>query len=174
MAEHESMVERYRHLIGTEHVYTAPDEIGRASIRKFALSIGDLNPLYVDRKAAAQSPYQDVIAPPTFVCETWQYYRGEVDGVGGFSDRMPMPEGQPIRAGNDYVFHRPLRPDDILTARWTVRDIYEKSGRSGALVFVVIEIRYTNQHDELIAENHETLAYRHPYPEPAQAEEFTP
>lgn len=35
----DSLVSRYRHLIGREQVYTAPEEIGRASIRKFALAL---------------------------------------------------------------------------------------------------------------------------------------
>ncbi|MDH3598847.1 MAG: MaoC family dehydratase N-terminal domain-containing protein [Candidatus Tectomicrobia bacterium] len=165
MAEQESVADQYRHLIGTEHVFTAPEEVGRASIRKFALAIGDMNPLYVNRTEAAKSSYGDVVAPPTLVCETTQYYQGRVDDAGGFTDRMQLPEGQTIRAGNEYVFHRLLRPDDVITARWIVRDVYEKSGRTGALLFVVIEITYTNQHGALLAENHETLAYRLSRPE---------
>ncbi len=160
MTEPDSLVSRYRHLIGRERVYTAPEEVGRASIRKFALALEDTNPLYVDREAARQSPYGDVIAPPTFVCETWQYYRGQLDEEGGFTDRLEMPDGQPIRASNDYIFHRPMGPDDIITARWTIRDIYAKGGRTGPLLFVVVQITYTNQHENCLAENEETLVYR--------------
>ncbi len=101
-----------------------------------------------------------MVAPPTLVCETTQYYRGQVDDEGGFTDRPRMPPGQPIRAGNDYVFHRPLRPTDIITAHWAISDVYEKSGQSGHLLFVVCHIVYTNQHDERLAENDETLVYR--------------
>ena len=36
--------------------YTAPEELGRASIRYFALAIGDYNPLYVDKRAAERAP----------------------------------------------------------------------------------------------------------------------
>jgi acyl dehydratase len=147
-------------LIGSTYVFTAPEEVGRAAIRQFALAIGDLNPLYVDRQVAVAGPYGDVVAPPTFVCETTQYYRGQVDEAGGFTDRVPLPPGQAIRAGNDYVFHRPLQPDDIITARWTIHDLYEKTGRSGHLLFVVCDIAYTNQNGALLAENRETLAYR--------------
>ena len=149
-------------LVGTEYVFTAPDEVGRASIRKFALAIGDLHPWYVNREVAATGPYGDVVAPPTLVCETTQYYRGEVDAEGGFTDRARLPPGQAIRASNDYVFHRPLRPDDVITARWTVCQVYEKAGRSGHLLFVGFDITYTNQDGELLAENHETLVYRLP------------
>lgn len=160
MSEPEHVVEQYRHLIGTEYTYTAPEEVGAAFIRQFALAIGDLNPLYVNHAAAAQGPYGGIVAPPTLVCETTQYYRGEVDDEGGFSDRPQMPPGQPIRAGNEYVFHRPLRPTDLITARWRISDIYGKRGQSGSLLFVQCHITYTNQHGEQLAENIETLAYR--------------
>lgn len=170
MVEADRLVSRYRHLIGRERVYTAPEEVGRASIRKFALALEDTNPLYIDREAAQQSRYGDVIAPPTYVCETWQYYRGQLDEEGGFTDRLEMPDGQAIRASNDYIFHRPLRPDDIITARWTIRDIYAKGGRSGPLLFVVVHITYTNQHEACLAENEETLVYRLAEPDEAQKE----
>ncbi len=160
MVEPDSLVSRYRHLVGLERVYTAPEEVGRASIRKFAMALEDTNPLYVDREAARQSQYGDVIAPPTYVCEIWQYYRGQLDEEGGFTDRLEMPDGQAVRASNDYIFHRPLRPDDIVTACWTIRDIYAKGGRTGPLLFVVVYITYTNQHGDGLAENEETLVYR--------------
>ena len=157
MSEGGSVAEQYRHLIGTEHVFTAPEEVGRASIRKFALALGDLNPVYVDPEVAAQGPYGDVVAPPTLVCETTQYYRGQVDEEGGFAERLRLPLRQEIRASNEYVFHRLLRPDDIITARWRISEIYEREGRSGHLFFVVVDITYTNQKGELLAENRETM-----------------
>ena len=160
MVEYNDMVEQYRHLIGQEYVLTAPEEVGRASIRKFALAIGDMNPLYVDREQAATGPYGGVVAPPTFVCETTQYHRGAVDDSGGFTDRVRLPAGQPVRAGNEYTFHQLLRPDDIITARWRIDDVYGKHSRSGNLLFVVVQITYTNQHGAMLAENRETLAYR--------------
>jgi acyl dehydratase len=160
MSEQRSVAERYSALIGQEYVYTAPEAVGRASIRQFAMAIGDLNPLYLDQHEAAKGPYGDVVAPPTFICETMQYYRGQVDEEGGFTDRVRLIPGQAIRAGNDYVFHRPLRPDDVITARWRVHDIYERRGRTGHLLFLVIDITYTNQQGTLLAENRETIVYR--------------
>ena len=150
----------------TESGYAAPEEVGHASIRKFAQAIGDLNPLYIDRKAAEAGPYGGVVAPPTFVCETTQYYRGDVDEEGGFADRLSLPFGQVIRGANEYTFHRPLRPDDVITARWRISDIYEREGRTGYLLFVVVDITYKQQHGELLGENRETLIYRVPNPKP--------
>ena len=170
MPELGKVADRYRHLIGNEHVFTSPDEVGRASIRKFALSVGDLNPLYLDRAQAAKGPHGDVVAPPTFVCETTQYHSTQVDDAGGFTDRVVLPVGQSMRAGNEYVFHRLLRHDDTITARWKIGDIYERQGRTGHLLFMVVDITYTNQRGDLLAENRETMSYRLAAHEPRESE----
>jgi len=53
-----------------------------------------------------------------------------------------------------------VRPDDVITATWTLTDAYEKQGRSGPMLFVILEITYANHHDERLAVNRETLIYR--------------
>jgi hypothetical protein len=50
------LTEELRGWIGREVSYAAPEEIGRASIRYFALAIGDDNPLYVDEDYARARP----------------------------------------------------------------------------------------------------------------------
>ena len=126
--------------VGQEVVYRAPDEMGRPSFRQYALAIGDFNPLYSDREFANAQGLRDVMAPPTLICDTWD--------LGG------------LRAGNDYEFFQPIHPDDIITARVKVKDVYEKTGRSGHLVFQEMEVSFYNQRDELLSRNVETLFYR--------------
>jgi len=38
--------------------------------------------------------------------------------------------------------------------------VFEKTGRSGHMVFQIIEATFYNQRDELLAQNLETLFYR--------------
>ena len=149
-------------LIGRRAVYTAPDEVGRASIRYFAKAIGDPCPLYVDAEYARRHGYEDVVAPPTFVCETNQYMPGDPDpdGYPGHSWGIDIEGTRMIRGGHEYEFHRPLYPSDVITATWTVTDVFSKEGSAGRLTFLVSEARYTNQQDELIAVNRETLIYQ--------------
>ena len=52
--------------------------------------------------------------------------------------------------GTEIEFFVPIRVGDTLTARSKIVDIYQKEGRSGLLIFVVRETRYTNQHDALV------------------------
>ena len=44
----------------------------------------------------------------------------------------------------------PIRAGDILKATDTVKDVYKKTGRSGPMLFVVVETSFTNQHGDLV------------------------
>jgi acyl dehydratase len=156
----DSLLERLKAAIGQELVFHAPDEIGRTAFRQYALAIGDFNPLYSDRDFAAAHGLPDVMAPPTLVCDTWQYVDSDMDERGDLLGRGPFRELAGLRAGNEYEFFQPIHPDDVLTARWLVKDVYERTGRSGSLVFQVIEATFHNQRGELLARNTETLFYR--------------
>ena len=145
--------------IGREAVYVAPDELGHASIRFFALATGDANPLYHDEPAARQSRHGGIIAPPTLVCETNQFYTLSQGGDGYIGHRwdLPVDGDRVIRGGNEYEFLQPARPDDRITVTWRIVDIYERETRqAGSLIFVISEARYTNQHGQLLAVNRDT------------------
>ncbi|MBV8454056.1 MAG: MaoC family dehydratase N-terminal domain-containing protein, partial [Deltaproteobacteria bacterium] len=99
-----------RQWIGREFNYTAPEEIGRASIRYFALAIGDDNRLYFDPEYARAVGYTGVIAPPTFICETNQYAHRQpnADGYIGHSWDLPISGCRMIRGGHEYEFFQPV------------------------------------------------------------------
>ena len=159
----EALLAELKGMVGKEMIVTAPEPVGPAFIRQFALAIEDDNPIYHDEEYAKGTGYGGVIAPPTYICETMQYLVGEVDEAGGPARRFRLPVGTEIRGGNEYEFFQPFRPDDIQTAHWKVADVYEKQGKSGRLFFLVYEIRYTNQRDELLAVNHEWLVFAPPH-----------
>ena len=162
MTAHESsaLTPAIQALVGKEWVFTSPEEISRASIRKFALAIGDHNPLYFDKEYASNSKYGGIIAPPTLICETWQYFVGELDEIGTPSKRPTLHLGLEIRGENEYTFLQPMRPDDIITARYRVADIREREAKSGRLIFLVVEVTFSNQQGETIAVNKETSIFR--------------
>lgn len=155
-----SLLERLKETVGQKVVIQAPDEMGRSSLRQYALAIGDFNPLYSDRGFAQTHGLREVMAPPTLICDTWQYVDSDMDDRGDLVGRGPIRELEGLRAGNEYEFFQPIHPDDVISAHWTVKDVYEKSGRTGSLVFQVIETTFYNQADELLARNTETMFYR--------------
>ena len=154
-----SLLEKLKAAVGQEIVLKAPDEMGRSSLRQYALAIGDFNLLYSDAEFAKAHGLRDVMAPPTLICDTGQYVDSDMDERGDLLGRGPIRE-LGLRAGNEYEFFQPVHPDDVIAAHWTVKDVYEKTGRSGSLVFQVIEMTFYNQSDELLARNTETMFYR--------------
>ena len=155
-----NLLERLKQTVGQGIVLQAPDEMGRSSLRQYALAIGDFNPLYSDREFAQAHGLRDVMAPPTLICDTWQYVDSDMDDRGGLVGRGPIGDLEGLRAGNEYEFFQPIHPDDVISAHWTVKDVYEKTGRSGSLVFQVIETTFYNQTGDLLARNTETMFYR--------------
>ena len=157
------LTDELRRWIGRQARYTAPEEVGRASIRYFALALGDDNPLYQDETFAGQTRFGGIVAPPTLICETSQHYHRQADDYGyiGHTWDLPLPPSRLIRGGNEYQFFQPVRPGDRITATWRIGDIYERAtGRGGFLLFVISEVTYHNQDGELLASNRETVMYQ--------------
>lgn len=65
-----------------------------------------------------------------------------------------------LDAGKDIEFGAPIRVGDVLTTVSTVHDIYEKTGRSGTMGFIVLRTVVTNQRDELVAIIDQRMMFR--------------
>jgi acyl dehydratase len=157
------LTEEITALVGTTATYTAPEELGRASIRYFARAVGDENPLYTDEAFARAHGYDGVVAPPTLICETNQYAdrpRDE-DGYAGHSWEIDVPGTRLVRGGNEYTFFRPVRPDDVITATWRIAAASERTSSAGTPMLIIESVAsYTNQDGEQLATNTETLIYQ--------------
>jgi acyl dehydratase len=138
--------------IGEERVYVAPEPLGRAAIRYFALATGDTDPTHLAGD----------VAPPTLICETNQYagLPRDADGYAGHGWRLDVPGTRLVRGGNSYRFERPVGPDDVVTARWKLAGMTERVTGAGKRMLVVISVAtYTDQADRILAVNEETLIY---------------
>ena len=151
------LIAKLKATVGKEVVFQAPDELGRSSLRLYSLAIGDANPLYTDREFSNAHGLRFVMAPPTLICDTWQFVDSDMDERGGLRALGEGLKWEGLRAGNDYEFFQPVHPGDIVTARRTTKDVYEKKGRSGRLLFWETETAYFNQRDELLATNVEIM-----------------
>ena len=144
--------------IGREIHYPAREPLGRASIRYFALAVGDENPLYFDENAAREAGYRDIVAPPTFVVESCQYaHRApDEDGYIGHEWRLPLENCRLIRAGNESEFMQPVHPDDEVSVTFKLESIEERTrSRGGSQLFVTSLGTYVNQRGEVLATNRE-------------------
>jgi len=116
--------------------------VTRAMILEYADIIGARDRLYTDVPAARARGYRDIIAPPTFV--TWHGAHPIAPPEMGFN-------GTGINAGYECTLYGVIYPGDTLIYSTCLVDMYEKTGRSGTMRFVVRETTVTNQHGEVVA-----------------------
>jgi acyl dehydratase len=133
-----------RSVIGLEYDRYAYPPITAEELIDYAQKLGIDDPIYLDEAAAERGPHGGLIAFPTFVVKLrgGTHMPPEVArqmSVGGFD------------AGKDIEFHAPIRPGDAITATSRIVELYEKTGRSGSMWFVVYRQELRNQQGELIA-----------------------
>ena len=147
------ITEEARAMIGKEGT-PVTGEVYEKEIRRFCYSVGDLNPTYFDGEEAKRSRYGGAVAPPMFYdIPTVQEFPLDVlkeDGLAKTGHHVPLKTTRSMAGGKEVEFIKPMRPGDKITRVGKIVDIYEKTGRSGALVFTVFENRYTNQDGELV------------------------
>ena len=154
--------EQIQNCIGWVARYTAPEAVGAAAIRYFALAVNDCNPVYVDAEAARRAGHRSVIAPPTFVCETNQFMDGAADANGymGHTWDLDVVGCRWVRGGNAYEFGRPVSAEDVITVVWRLALAENKISRVGEeMLMIVSEANYTDQQGEFLAYNRETMFY---------------
>ena len=54
----------------------------------------------------------------------------------------------------------PVRPDTTLTGRTHLHDIYDKKGRSGRMIFIVVRMEVYNDADEHLATTDSRMVIR--------------
>jgi acyl dehydratase len=75
--------------------------------------------------------------------------------------QMPRNLGRNgLDAGKDIEIGVPIRAGDVLTASSTVHDIYEKTGRSGTMVFIVFRTTVSNQRGETVSVVDQRMMFR--------------
>ncbi|MBI4514839.1 MAG: MaoC family dehydratase N-terminal domain-containing protein [Deltaproteobacteria bacterium] len=126
-----------RSIIGSEYDHTVHPPVAAERIREYAAAAGETNPRYTTADDA------ELIASPTFVVS--------LRGQHFWPRNMPNFGRSGFDAGKDIEFGAPVRAGDVLTSTSTVHDIYEKTGRSGSMVFIILRTLVTNQRGELVA-----------------------
>lgn len=132
-----------RSILGQIFDETTFPPVSKEEIIDYAASLGETNPLYTDEAAAAKGPYGGLIASPTFVTKL---------RANKFTpEHLPKFGKVGFDGGRDLELYEPVRPGDQLTMLSTIHDIYEKTGRTGSMYFIVIRNEVKNQKGEKIA-----------------------
>ena len=134
-----SIVDRLRARIGKDGP-SAEATVEAGHLKRFVEAIGDPNPRWASE------------APPTFLValapasvhleEAEEYGKGWLNG------------------GNRFEYFEPVKVGDRITATGRVADVYEKTGSSGSLLFIIFETDYVNQEGRSVARLRGTMIRR--------------
>jgi acyl dehydratase len=135
-----------RALVGQEFDHTVFPPVTVEQIVAYATACGETDPRWTRRGP-------DLVAPPTFALS--------LRGRHFMPKHMPATLGQHMfDAGKDIEIGVPVVAGDVLTTTSTVHDVYEKTGRSGRMTFVVFRTTVTNQRDETVAVVDQKMMFR--------------
>jgi acyl dehydratase len=126
-------------------------DVTREAIAAYCEALEETNPLYTDEEFAAQGPYRGIIAPPGIL---------QTARMGQPPDPKVQFGNQGFMAGSRQDYYRPIRPGDVIEGYAQVKEVYEKTGRSGRMVFIVRRTRYVNQHGEDVASMDHSMVMR--------------
>ena len=140
-------------------------EVEKGAIKRFTDAVDDPNPLYWNEEYARNSRYGSIIAPPGFISTPWlsgRVTKWEKENAPPSDLRAQLrpalekagytnPAG--VDAGIEYEFFLPVRAGDTIAASAMIKEITEREGRTGKMVFVITETTYTNQNAEIVAKS---------------------
>ena len=130
-----------------------------SEVRRFYQAVMDPAPRYWDERWAKSSRYGGLVAPPAFPTHAFRRGPTEADPL----DRMEEPDfdgntrsfrGLPpvevpltrlLNGGYEYEFLRYARIGEPIYRSSSYLDIYQRAGRSGPMVFVVVADTYTGE-----------------------------
>jgi len=122
-------------LIGEEFDSSTSEPVTADEIHEYASSTGDAHPAYQGTQP---------IAPPTFCVK----FRGN----RFFHPAIPAKAFlRGFDAGKDIEFGAPIRVGDVVHTSNVLHEVYEKTGRTGSMIFIVTRVTMTNQRGERVA-----------------------
>lgn len=119
-------------------IYSEPEHavVERGAIERFAAAIGDGNFSYPD------------IAPPTFL-----------RSVGRAIPEIPDSQSVPrvIDGGSEWTYGAIVHAGDVITYTSKIESMTEREGRMGPMLIIIYVTDYSNQDNEFVASQRNTL-----------------
>ncbi len=135
-----------------------PDPVNQPMIRHWVEAIGDENPVYVDADAAARSVHGGIIAPPVSL-QAWvmRGFRPAPSATSEVQDEIMSLFNDAgftsvVATNCEQEYFKELHVGMQLSTTTTVESISEeKTTGLGVGHFFTTLVRYTDEHDELVA-----------------------
>jgi N-terminal half of MaoC dehydratase len=125
-------------VLGKEFDHTVYGPVTPDELIAFARALGETRSEYTQ-------PGPDLVGHPTFCVR----YKGDKFYPDTIPKNINVRSG--FDAGKDIELGVPVRPGDTVDVRSTLHEVYEKTGRTGSMYFVVIRFTMTNQRGEMQA-----------------------
>ena len=136
-----------RSLLGVEHPIGTFD-VTKKMIVGFARSTGETDTKFIGTPDGTG----EVVAPST-ICNIFVNGVTRPDINLEFGD-LSFFAGQSIECKSE------IKPGDTLSATTRLEEVYAKTGRSGKMVFAVMQTTFSNQNDEIVALVNESFVRR--------------
>ena len=154
----------------------APHPVEPSEVRRFAQALMDDAPRYVGTATPGGRDYGGAVAPPAFAAHAFRRPPGAADPLDRLVDDpdfdglnrqlrpglAPLPIALPrlLNGGYEYEFFRYFANGQTIYVRSRYKDVYQKEGRGGAMVFMVIEDEYSDDAGALYLRSINTLILR--------------
>ena len=125
-------------ILGQEFDHTRYGPVTAEELIAFARALGETRPEYTE-------PGPALVGHPTFCVR----YKGNKFYPESIPKTINVRTG--LDAGKDIQLGAPVRPGDTIEIRSILHEVYEKTGRTGSMYFVVIRFTMTNQRGEMLA-----------------------
>ena len=125
-------------IIGQEFDRATCAPVTAEELIAFAEALGETRPEYT-------RPGSELVGHPTFCVR----YKGDKFYPDTIPKNINVRSG--FDAGKDIELGAPVRAGDTIDVRCTLHEVYEKTGRTGSMVFVVIRFTMHNQDGQLVA-----------------------
>ena len=162
-------------LIGLEtERLPAVHAVEASEVRRFCQATLDTEPAHWDTQQAASSRYGGVVAPLAYPIHMFRRAPDSPDAL----DRMSDPDfdglawdfgGLPpvrtglrrlVNGGYEYQFFRNAAVGERVFRQGRYKDIYQRDGQSGPLVFVLVEEIFTTESGDRLLKSTNTLILR--------------
>lgn len=139
----------------------------RKDFQRFAITVGDPDPLYFDEQAARAAGYPGLIAPPMYLSAVMGWKPGppeqelREDGLAQ-DDLLPVPiPGLRVMGGGQQVdFLAPVIEGAEVTMRREFTGLQMREGRSGAMLIFTVVREYVDERGDLLVRCSENFIAR--------------
>ncbi|MFD9668689.1 MaoC family dehydratase N-terminal domain-containing protein [Rhodococcus sp. NPDC059968] len=148
-----------RDAVGTVTATYRSDPVSLRQLREYVAATGGRPEEWGD----PDDPHAAIVTPPLFFHAVCRRVVAEADlGADGQYSFLGVEgvSGRTMAGGHKYELLEPVKVGDVLSVTERLKDITEKDGRTGPLVFVTTEADYHNHEGTLVARYQQTTIFR--------------